>query len=265
MRIGIVGHGYVGSAISWAHRSDELVIRDPKMKDSASLDQFKGCDAIFICVPSPCIDPTLENGHCDSSILEQTLKELLFVLINEQIPIICKTTAPPSVYERLQKEYPNIVHVPEFLTAANATTDYADADYCIIGGDYDWAVKARGVIQHGRPMVQDKFTIVPIKVAALFKYMMNSYLATRVTFMNDFKLLADAEGVDWKDLTYLAKHDGRIGYSHMDVPGPDGQYGWGGTCFPKDIAAILHEAMDLDTELELLGRVEDINKQHRKL
>jgi len=51
----------------------------------------------------------------------------------------------------------------------------------------------------------------------------------------------------------------------MDVPGPDGQYGWGGTCFPKDIAAILHEAMDLDTELELLGRVEDINKQHRKL
>jgi UDPglucose 6-dehydrogenase len=83
--------------------------------------------------------------------------------------------------------------------------------------------------------------------------------------MNDFKLLADAEGVEWNDLTYLAKHDGRIGFSHMDVPGPDGQYGWGGACFPKDIAAILHEAMDLDTELELLGRVEDINKQHRKL
>ena len=265
MRIGIVGHGYVGSAISWAHRSDELVIRDPKMKDSASLDQFKGCDAIFICVPSPCIDPTLENGHCDSSILEQTLKELLFVVINKQIPIICKSTAPPSVYERLQKEYPNIVHVPEFLTAANATIDYTDADYCIIGGDYDWAVKAREVIRHGRPMVQDKFTIVPIKVAALFKYMMNSYLATRVTFMNDFKLLADAEGVEWNDLTYLAKHDGRIGYSHMDVPGPDGQYGWGGTCFPKDIAAILDEALDLNTELELLSRVEDINKQHRSL
>ena len=265
MRIGIVGHGYVGSAISWAHRSDELVIRDPKMKDSASLDQFKGCDAIFICVPSPCIDPTLENGHCDSSILEQTLKELLFVVINKQIPIICKSTAPPSVYARLQKEYPNIVHCPEFLTAANATADYANADSCVLGGDYDWCVKAREVIRHGRPMVQDKFTIVPIKVAALFKYMMNSYLATRVTFMNDFKLLADAEGVEWNDLTYLAKHDGRIGYSHMDVPGPDGQYGWGGTCFPKDIAAILDEALDLNTELELLGRVEDINKQHRSL
>jgi UDPglucose 6-dehydrogenase len=51
----------------------------------------------------------------------------------------------------------------------------------------------------------------------------------------------------------------------MDVPGPDGQYGWGGSCFPKDVAAILHEALDLGTELELLGRVEDINKKHRKL
>jgi UDP-glucose 6-dehydrogenase len=51
----------------------------------------------------------------------------------------------------------------------------------------------------------------------------------------------------------------------MDVPGPDGEYGWGGACFPKDIAAIQMEALDLDTELELLGRVEDINKKHRKL
>ena len=108
MRIGIIGNGYVGSAIAWAHRSDDLIIRDPKMKDSASLDQFKNCDAIFVCVPSPPIDPKLEDGHCDSSILEQVLKELLFVIIDNPIPIICKTTAPPSVYTRLQEQYPNI-------------------------------------------------------------------------------------------------------------------------------------------------------------
>ena len=70
----------MGSAIAWAHRSDDLIIRDPKMKDSASLDQFKNCDAIFVCVPSPPVDPTLENGHCDSSILEQALKELESIL-----------------------------------------------------------------------------------------------------------------------------------------------------------------------------------------
>jgi UDPglucose 6-dehydrogenase len=114
-------------------------------------------------------------------------------------------------------------------------------------------------------MVSDNFTIVSIKVAALHKYLMNSYLAARVSFMNDFKKLADALEVEWSDLAYLAKHDGRIGYSHLAVPGPDGEYGGGGACFPKDLAAIQMEALNLNTELELLGRVEDINKKHRRL
>jgi UDPglucose 6-dehydrogenase len=82
--------------------------------------------------------------------------------------------------------------------------------------------------------------------------------------MNDFKKIADASGVDWQDLVNLSHEDDRIGYTHMAVPGPDGQYGWGGACFPKDVAAIQMEALDLGTELELLGRVEDINKKHRK-
>jgi UDPglucose 6-dehydrogenase len=95
--------------------------------------------------------------------------------------------------------------------------------------------------------------------------MMNSYLATKVTFMNDFKLLADAEGVVWNNLKSLAIMDDRIGYTHMDVPGPDSQYGWGGGCFPKDVAAIIEEAIDHDLDFELLQRVESINKTHRKL
>lgn len=265
MRIGIIGFGYVGQAIGWAYRNHDLIIRDPKLESSASLDKFIDCDAIFICVPSPCVDPSLEDGRCDTSILENTLKDLLFVSINKQIPIISKTTAPPSVYKKLQKEYPNLVHSPEFLTQADATRDYANANYCVLGGDYDWAVKARTIIQEGRKLTHTKHIIVNIETAALFKYMMNSYLATKVTFMNDFKKIADAEGVDIKDLTHLASHDNRIGSTHMEVPGPDGQYGWGGSCFPKDIAAIITEALDLGVDLELLGRVEDINKKHRKL
>jgi UDPglucose 6-dehydrogenase len=83
--------------------------------------------------------------------------------------------------------------------------------------------------------------------------------------MNDFKKIADAEGVDIKDLAYLALRDDRIGATHMEVPGPDGQYGWGGACFPKDVAAIIMEGLDLGVDLELLGRVEDINKKHRAL
>jgi UDPglucose 6-dehydrogenase len=262
MKIGIVGFGYVGQAIGWAYKNNGLIVRDPKMSNSASLDKFVDCDAIFICVPSPSTD----DGHCDSSILEQVLKELLFVTIqNPNIVLISKTTVTPSVYKCLQQEYPNLVHVPEFLTQANATTDYANANYCVIGGDYDWAVKARSIISEGRKLNHDKHIIVNIETAALYKYMMNSYLATKVTFMNDFKKIADVLDVNIKDLTHLASYDSRIGSSHMKVPGPDGEYGWGGACFPKDIAAIQMEALDLNIDLELLGRVEDINKKHRKL
>jgi nucleotide sugar dehydrogenase len=263
LRIGIIGHGFVGSAVADAHSSDELIIRDPKMQNSASLDQFKNCDAVYVCVPSPPVGEIDHDGHCDTSILEQTLKELIFAVIDKPMPIICKTTAPPSAYARLQKLYPNIVHCPEFLTAANAVSDYANTEYFVLGGDWDWCVKARTVIQKSVMLVSDMFIIVPIKTAALYKYMMNSYLATKVTFMNDFKKIADAEDVTMRDLKYLAGLDKRIGYTHMDTPGPDGQFGWGGGCFPKDIAAIQMEALDLGVDLELLGKVEDLNKKHR--
>ncbi len=265
MKIGIIGFGYVGQAIGWAYRNHDMVIRDPKMEDSASLDKFVDCDAIFICVPSPPKGDLHEDGHCDSSILEQTLKELLFVNISRQIPIISKTTAPPSVYKKLQKEYPNLVHSPEFLTQAESVRDYANARYCVLGGDYDGCVKARKVIQEGRRLTHDKHIITSIETAALYKYMMNSYLETKLTFMNDWAKISKAVGVSLEDLGFIAAHDDRIGTTHMDVPGPDGQYGWGGSCFPKDIAAILSEALDHNIELELLGRVEDINKKHRKL
>jgi UDPglucose 6-dehydrogenase len=261
MHIGIIGFGFVGQAIWWSYQyKAELVIRDPKLVDSASLDQLASCDAIFICVPSP----STKDGHCDTAILEDILKELSFVTINKQIPVISKVTAPPSVYARLQQEYPNLVYCPEFLTAANNVADYANSNYFVLGGDYDWCVKARTVIHQGVPLVHDQFTIVDIKTASLYKYMMNTYLATKVTFMNDFKMLADAEGVAWDDLKYLSKADNRIGNTHMNVPGPDGQYGWGGGCFPKDVAAIIMEAIDKNVDFELLDRVETINKKHRR-
>jgi UDPglucose 6-dehydrogenase len=266
MKIGIIGFGFVGQAIAWSHRHQTVIVRDPKLSDSASLDQFSQCDAIFVCVPSPAADATLENGRCDSSILEQTLKELLFVNINKQIPVICKTTAPPSVYDKLLKLYPNIVYCPEFLRAANNIADYSNSTYSILGGHTEWCERAQETIESGfNYKIQEKFLFTDIKTAALYKYMMNSYLATKVTFMNEFYQLAQAEGVNWHDLTNLTTYDDRIGKSHMSVPGPDGEFGWGGACFPKDVAAIITEAIDKELSFELMQRVETLNKQHRKL
>lgn len=260
MKIGIIGFGYVGQAVAWSHRDQDIIIRDPKLKDSAELHKFVDCDGIYICVPSP----SLEDGHCDTSFLELVLKELTFVNIAKETVLISKTTAPPSVYKRLQQEYPNLVHSPEFLTQSNAVIDYANARYCVLGGDDDWCVRARDIIFSGRKLTHDNHLVTTIETAALFKYMMNSYLATKVTFMNDFKNLADSLGVNWDSIKGLALHDDRIGSTHMDVPGPDGEYGWGGSCFPKDVGAIIEEAIDLGIDFELMDRVESINKRHRK-
>ena len=151
----------------------------------------------------------------------------------------------------------------EPTTSANATTDSANSNYFVLGGSKDWCEPAREIIRLGVPMVHDKFLITDIKAAALYKYMVNTYLATKVTFMNEFYNLAAAEDVDFKNLTDLTLWEDRIGHTHLDVPGPDSQFGWGGMCFPKDIAAIQEEAIELGVDMELLGRVEDINKKHR--
>jgi UDPglucose 6-dehydrogenase len=259
MKVGIIGYGFVGQAIGLCYESKDLIVRDPKFSDSAELSKFNNCDCIFVCVPSP----SREDGSCDTSILEQTIKELLFTVLNKDIPVICKTTAPPSVYERLHKEYPNIVHCPEFLTAANAHEDYVNSPYCVIGGDEKYCEMARKFIETHLNISYFEYKITDIKTAALYKYMMNSYLAAKVTFMNEFYKLAKVEGVDWDELCALSTYDTRMGRTHMSVPGPDGSYGWGGACFPKDMAAIINEAKSLGVDFKLLEQIQDINKEHR--
>lgn len=259
MKIGIVGYGYVGSAIGSSFLDHDVIIHDPKIPISVPKSSMLGCDGIFICVPSP----ETNNGHCDSSILENTLKDLLLVNIKNPIPLICKTTAPPSVYGRLHQEHPNLVYCPEFLTARNHIQDYINTETFILGGTIEYCELARDIISKST-VANKQFLMTDVKGASLFKYMMNSYLATKVSFMNDYKMLADAENIDWSTIKELSKYDHRIGNSHMDVPGPDGEYGWGGVCFPKDTSAIIAEAKALEVDLELLSFVKTLNSKHRR-
>lgn len=257
MKIGILGLGYVGSAVAWTHRHHEVVKRDPKFGDkSASLEEIKSCDAVYICVPTP----MLENGHCDDSYVKSVLKELE----DYKKIIICKSTVPPGVYKELQTLYPNIVHAPEFLTAANATADYENSTWVLVGGNEEQVEEAINVIKTSS-IAATHYHKTDIATASLFKYIANSFMATKVTFMNDMFHLANHLGIRWDDIKNIATNDPRLGNSHWDVPGPDGQFGFGGACFPKDVAAIIEHGLDLGIDLELLDRVETINKKHRKL
>jgi UDPglucose 6-dehydrogenase len=85
------------------------------------------------------------------------------------------------------------------------------------------------------------------------KYIINTFLATKVIFMNEMAQLAEASGLRWDTIRNLiALDERRVGNSHTQVPGPDGQYGFGGACFPKDTAALLRYADQLDIPLNVL-------------
>ncbi len=240
-RIGIIGLGYVGMAIKmsldfgWGNN----VCIDPYNGHTGTYEELAECSGVFVCVPTP----QNEIGECDSSILEDVLTKLHD--INYQGVIISKCTATPDIYQRLNAQYPNLVHCPEFLTAAHAAQDYGNTIWTIIGGEVRaWRHEAERVIR----LTQSNLKTVKfcnIGEAALAKYAVNSFLATKVVFMNELYQIANKAGLNYDIVANLAKQDERVGDSHMSVPGSDGVLGFGGKCFPKDAGTLLKYAEGL--------------------
>jgi UDPglucose 6-dehydrogenase len=249
-KIGIIGLGFVGDAIKrsidfvWI---DNLVCVDPAKGYSNTIADLKDCSGVFICVPSP----QGEDGSCDTSILESVLTQLK--AINYNGVIISKCTAPPDVYTVLNEEHPNLVHVPEFLTAANAASDYANGKFAIIGGSVlAYQREAERIVRLSQQQLGDNVRYCTIGEASLAKYTINSFMATKVIFMNELQQLATAMNLDYNKIASMVKMDHRIGSSHMQVPGPDGAFGFGGACFPKDTSALLKIAEQQSVSLNVL-------------
>jgi len=253
--IGIVGLGYVGNAVFESYNFSAFNVKtldtDPRKNTSHSYSDLMSCEAVFVCVPSP----MNSNGSCNSSILEEVLSHFK----DYEGVIISKVTALPSVYRKLNDEYPNLVHAPEFLTAHNAVNDYLESKFAIIGGKISAYVReAERIIRIGQHSLND-VQLCSIEEAALAKYAVNSFLATKVVFMNELKLLADADHIDYKRVADLIVSDKRIGMTHMNVPGPDGYLGFGGACFPKDVSALLKYA---ESNRSLLSVIDAANKKN---
>ena len=240
-KIGIIGLGYVGTAIKMNidYGWNNPVCIDPDNGHTGTYEELADCSGVFICVPTP----QAENGLCNSSILEDVLTTLSN--INYKGVIISKCTATPDIYQRLNAQYPNLVHCPEFLTAANASQDYGNATWTIIGGEIRaWRHEAERIIKITQPAL-GTVKFCKIGEAALAKYAVNSFLATKVVFMNELYQMANKAGLNYDIVANLVKQDNRIGSTHMSVPGPDGVLGFGGKCFPKDTNTLLKYAEGL--------------------
>jgi nucleotide sugar dehydrogenase len=246
--IGIVGLGYVGNAVYKSYNFTMADIKtidtNPSKLSTHSYKDLENCDAVFICVPSP----MKSDGSCDSTILESVLANLK----NFRGVLISKVTATPDVYQRLNDQYPNLVHVPEFLTASNAYLDYLNSSFAIIGGKIPAFIReAERIIKIGQSHLKEVH-YCSIEEAAFCKYVINSFLATKVVFMNELKALADAAGIDYNIVSRMISSDYRIGPTHLQVPGPDGSLGFGGGCFPKDVQALLKYAESINADLNII-------------
>lgn len=260
LKIGIVGHGFVGKAVDFGFsvNTDKTII-DPiynsNIKDLQEVDP----DVIFICVPTP----MLSSGAIDCSIIIDVIKEITERNINSILVI--KSSITPSKLKICTELNSNLVYNPEFLTERNANNDFINPDILVIGGSkknadfVDRIHKDHSLCNECPVFITDVFT------ASLVKYTLNTFLATKVLFMNEiYKIFQSTDtSSSWEEFTDILKSDARIGDSHLSVPGPDGRLGFGGACFPKDISALIKFAEEEGKKLQLLESVKSINNEIR--
>ena len=260
-KIGIVGQGFVGTAVREGLKQYFQIETFDIVKECTciSLEQLsEKSDVIFVCLPTP----MEKNGTCHLDIVENTLSTL--ETIGKCKTIIVKSTIPPGTTEKWNKKYKHIqiVFNPEFLTEANSIEDFKNQNRIIIGGPRPATTKVRRIFQKAFPKV--KIIKTGSNTAEMVKYLTNSFLATKVSFANEMYQICDEVGIDYDKVIEYAMHDERLGYSHWSVPGPDGDYGYGGHCFPKDVRALIRLACDFGLSPKMLQATDNKNNDVRK-
>ena len=153
----------------------------------------------------------------------------------------------------LSKKYPDlkIVFNPEFLTERSANFDFINQTRFILGGESDDTKKVSNLFKwrFGKTI---SIIETNYESSELIKYMANTFFATKISFLNDMKILSEKVNANWDDVIEGFVRDGRVGHSHLSVPGHDGKLGFGGSCFPKDIQAIIAFAENLDIDMAVL-------------
>ena len=245
--IGIVGQGYVGTAVRAVFQKHYDVSTYDINTELSTYDTLQELvtksDIVFVCVPTP----MNRDGSCNTDIVEDVISD-----INDSVQIdrlnhnpkvdkivVIKSTVPPGTTDRLNKdnEHITVIFNPEFLTEANFIEDFKKQNRIIIGGQRPATTKLRQIYS----LVFPDITIVKTgsMTAEMVKYFTNTFLATKVSFANEMKMICDGLNIDYDKVVEYSTYDERLGKSHWAVPGPDGHFGFGGSCFPKDINALI--------------------------
>jgi nucleotide sugar dehydrogenase len=262
--IGIIGQGFVGNAVYQKFKNYYDVLTydlDDSKCNSTFRKLSRECETIFICLPTP-MD---EGGRCNVSIVELELVGLnsQSARYDRKKTIVIKSTVSPGTTERWNRQYKNlnIVFNPEFLTERNAVDDYENQKRIILGGPRPTTTKVKTIFSKVFP----KAHIIKTDSthAEMVKYLTNSFLATKVSFANEMYQICEGLDVDYDKVIEYATQDERLGDSHWNVPGPDGDFGYGGHCFPKDVKALMVVAEDMDIIPLMLAATDVKNNEVR--
>jgi UDPglucose 6-dehydrogenase len=249
-KIGVIGCGFVGTAVSTGFQTvlkDKVQICEyDKFKDTESLETVvEESDILFVCLPTP----MHEDGSCDTSIIEEVVAEISTITFQRKL-LVLKSTVPPGTTKKLQEKYPkfDFCFNPEFLTQAKFIEDFINQNRIFLG----WPNKDFGknyvrildlysefIIARGNSKETKAVWDADSDCVEMAKYIGNTFLTTKVVFFNEMYEICKAANIDYNAAVNLATSDKRIGNSHVNVPGPDGQFGAGGPCFPKDTNALI--------------------------
>jgi UDPglucose 6-dehydrogenase len=293
--IAVVGGGYVGltTAACFAHLGHDVVCGDVDAEKVARLakgevpmleeglpalvaeglasrrlafvvggaEAARTAEFAFLCVQTPQRD----DGGADLSAVEDAVREMASVLQPGSV-VITKSTVPVGsmLVERVLAESGvpagsvGVASNPEFLREGTAVRDFLQPDRVVIGCQ-DTAIAVRVSELYRR--LQAPILVTDAASAELIKYASNAFLATKVSFINEIANLCEAVSADVREVALGIGYDPRIGFEFLH-PGP----GFGGSCLPKDLAALIHRSGEAGYDFRLLAAVADVNQlQHQRI
>lgn len=295
MKISIIGTGYVGlvtgtcfsdlgndviCADSDAEKieilnSGGVPIYEPGLEELIKKNREKGrltfttdiktavkeSEVIFICVGTP----PREDGSADLSGIENVARDIA-PNINSYKVIVEKSTVPVLTGDRVKETIQNfmkeegdfdVASNPEFLKEGSAIKDFMNPDRVVIGVDSE---KAESILKELYEPLNTKIVVTNIKGAEIIKHAANSFLATKISFINALSNICDLTGADIKEVAEGIGMDSRINRHFLDAG-----VGFGGSCFPKDLKAFIFIAQELGYSFDLLKEVDKINEKQKEL
>jgi UDPglucose 6-dehydrogenase len=220
-------------------------------------------DAVFIAVGTP---SRRGDGHADLSYVHAAAEEIAKAISGYTV-VVTKSTVPvgtgrevEAIIRRVRPDAEfDVCSNPEFLREGAAINDFMRPDRVVIGADSDRARQVMRELYRPLHLIETPIVFTSLETSELIKYAANTFLATKITFINEIADLCEKVGADVHDVAKGIGLDGRIGGKFLH-PGP----GYGGSCFPKDTLALVRTAQEAGSPLRIVETVVDINDRRKK-